>query len=190
MAVLTLAQLKTIFHDVTVDITALDPKRGVRNTYQREGQPAWQITENVVFVEIRPIDNQYDKLRDITWGEQAPVTGQEIVSDYSTSYTRVMQVDWICYGPDSFDLADKIRFGILSQASLATLADSEIAPLTEIPAPRRAPEVYDGRWWERSDVRAYFNVLTTRTETVPYLDSANIELHTEQGLYGTIEIEE
>lgn len=190
MAVLTLAQLKALFQGITVELTGLNPNSGVRNTYPTQGQPAWKIDQNIVFIGIKPVDNQYDLLRDISYAPQPIVTGQQAASDQSTVYTRVMQVDWVVYGPDSFDLADTIRYGILTSETLATLQAVEVAPLTEIPAPVRAPELFDGQWWERSDVRAYFNVLTTRTATVPYLEAANIEVYTEKGLYGIIEIEE
>jgi hypothetical protein len=188
--VLTLTQLKALFHEITVAITGLDADSGVRNTYPPQGQPAWKINDNIVFIAIYPVDDQYDKLRDVVYREQTPVTGEEVVSDYTTAYTRVMEVVWTVYGPNSFDMADNIRFGILSAETLVSLAAVEVAPLTEIAAPRRAPDLFDGQWWERSDVRCRFNVLTARTETVPYLNAANIELHTEQGLYGIIEIEE
>ncbi len=188
--VLTLTQLKMLFHDVTVQITGLNADRGVRNTFPQQGQPGWLVNDDVVFIDIHPVDDEYALLRDITYGAQEPVSGEQPAADYSTSYTRVMQVTWVCYGPNSFDIADKIRFGILSQESLASLAALEVAPLTAIPSPRRAPELFDGQWWERSDIQCRFNVLTTRTETVPFLEAADIEVYTEKGLYATIEIEE
>lgn len=189
MAFLTEDELKTIFQGITVDITEL-PGKQVRKTYPPEGQPAWEISDNVVFITIQPIDNIYDKLRDTVDYAQAPVSGQDPAADEVTIYTRVMQVDWIIYGPDSFDLADKLRWGILNDSTLSTLSASDIAPLTEIKPARLATELFSGRWWKRYDLRAYFNVLTTRAQTVPYLQAAEIRVQTEQGLYGTIDIQE
>jgi hypothetical protein len=190
MAVLTEDQLKAIFHSLTVTITGLNADRGVRNTYPPQGQPAWKITEDVVFVTIQPVSDPYDKLSDVTYGPAEVVSGEEPVADFSTSYTRVMAVDWIVYGPNAMELADRIRFKILQSEALATLKTNGIAPITDIDPARLAPDLFNGQWWKRYDLRALFNVLTTRTESVPYLEGANIEIHTEQGLQETIIIEE
>ena len=190
MAVLSDDQLKTIFHDVTVEITGLDTNSGVRNTYPREGQPAWKIDDNIVFVTIQPIVNQYGLLRDKVYIPNSPVSGETLTSRESVQYTLVIAADWVFYGPDAFTLANKTRFEILQPDALSALSTYEIAPITDIDPPRLASELLAGQWWKRYDLRVLFNVLVTEAKTIPYLEGSTILLYTEKGLHETIDIEE
>lgn len=180
--VLTRVQLENLFFTATRDITNY-PEEKIRIAYASEGQPAWGINEDVIFVAINPIDDAYDKKRDYI----EDTTNDEF-AQVKVFYHRVIQVMWMVYGPNSYDVADLIRHGILTEAIRRPLAWQKVVPLPEIPAPARVPYSFQGQWWERSDVRVQFNVGTLRVTDVPYIESADIEIHDDHGLQRVVEV--
>lgn len=171
MATLTLTELNTLFQGVSVTMTGLNGKK-VRLAYQAQ-QPAQEHDENVVYIYVSEVDDDYNKLRDLVYFNSDPD-----VSDLLTKYTRVMEVQWSCYGPSAFDLANTIRRSILSESIRSVLATAQVYPLTWIAAPTRVPYQFNNRWWERTDVRVRFNVNTTYNEEVPYIESAEVLIDT------------
>jgi hypothetical protein len=181
MAVLTLAQLQDLFFGVTVTMTGLDPKM-VRHAYPSDGQPAWENTQNVVLLNVTEADDEYNRKRDLTYTHQDSTHATE-----SVFYTRVMQVQWTTFGPLGYDMADTIRYAILTEAIRNTLRASEVYPIPDIAAPSRLPYDHNTQWWERSDLYAKFNVATRRTNTVPYIDSATVEIIDDAGAQNIIQ---
>lgn len=173
MAVLTQEQLETLFQSVTVAMTGLASKF-VRIAYASEGQPAWENTQNVACLSVSVIDNPYDKQRNIAYKDKATPDPDEV--EESISYTTVLSVDWVIYGPLSLDLALAIKSNILKPAIRALLRPSNIFPLTEIQAPVRLPYNFNGRWWNRSDVRVLFNLESTEKADIPTFASASVEV--------------
>jgi len=171
MAYLTLAQLEDLFYTATRDITGL-AATAVRIAYQTTGQPSWEVSQNVVLINIQQVNNSYDKQLDYKY-----VNGSTNSSE-SVFYHRVMAVDWNCYGPNSFQLADALRIGILSDSVRNNLYLNEVFPIPRIDSPIRVPYLFNGQWYERQDLRVLFNVGTTRTGTVPLLTAANIQVKT------------
>jgi hypothetical protein len=170
--VLTLKDLQDLFWSVTVTMTNIDDTL-VRHEYPSDGQPSFENGQDVVFLNITPLNDPYDKQRDITYlGEDS----SSVSAEQSVFYTRVMQVHWSFYGPNSYDLADKVRSDILSESIRQVLRADEVYPLTAITAPVRAPYDFMGQWWERTDLRVAFNVATLRDSDVPYLTSATVEI--------------
>lgn len=181
MAVLEIDDLNTIFQGITKTMTGI-PGKNVRISYQPNSQPAWEIDQNVLGLYVEEVDNDYNKQRDnLSFGED------EITI---IKYTRVFQVSWVIYGPDSYTNADNIRFNILQESIRSVLAQSEIYPITNIKAPGRAPYLYNGRWWSRADVQVLFNVTTTRTLDQSYLTGAVVKIDDAGGTARIIEIEE
>lgn len=170
--VLSLVNLQEVFYQATLTASGL-AEQFVRHTYAPDSQPGWEQAENLIFLNVSPQDDPYDKLRDIAYAEGDITTTEERVF-----YTRVIAVDWTLYGPLSYDLADLIRHGILIPPIREILAKKEIYPLTSIDAPRRGPYEFNMQWWERTDLRALFNVGTRRTATVPLLAGATVEIET------------
>jgi hypothetical protein len=184
MAVLTLRQIEDLLRRMTLDITGLDGDN-VRFAYPSKGQPAWDIDKNYVVITVAPANNPYDKFRDIKFKEFDNNNAEQEVA-----YTRVFSCLWTLYGPNAYDLADELRSGILLEENRRTLAVNDIFPLTQVPTPVRIPYDYNGQWWERVDIQAYYNVGTLRTSKIPYLKSADISIYTEDGLARLIEVEE
>lgn len=91
-----------------------------------------------------------------------------------TNYTRVWEVYFTVYGPNSFDNARKIRSRLFDQDIHDQFAQSQLYWVTDPPAPRRVPEFKDEQWWERVDFTARFNEFVTETYTAPVVQSAEI----------------
>ena len=177
MAALTFVQLQDLFYNITVGITGF-PAYNVRQAYQGQGQPAWEVTDNVVFLNLTWQESTYNKQRDITYLNSL---GSGTTSIQTVTYNDVLQVEWAIYGPLSFNNSDLIRSGILSESVINTLRANSIAPLTAITAPTRAPYLFDGQWWEKSDLTASFNVLVSRAATVNVFAQANLSVTDTQG---------
>lgn len=181
MPVLTLTQLQDLFHPLTVTMTGLDAS-AVRHAYQGGSQPSFERTQACAFIHLTEVDEPINRTRDLIY---SPDDADSVLQ--ATYYTRVFQAQWTLYGPTAYDLADTIRFKILTESIRATLAASAIYPIPDIPAPSRVPFPRNGQWWERADLFVRFNCGTTRTETVPTLASTVIEVHTEDGLQNSFQ---
>lgn len=176
--ILTLRQLEDAFRNLTCAMLGLDPSAPVnadkvRIAWPIGGAPAWKIDDDVVFLQITPANDPYIQQRDITY-----TGGNNDSSNVITSYTRAHAVHWILYGPNSFDNAEKIRNGLYN----ADLSASSLYVVLNIPAPIRAPELFNGRWWERSDLSATFYETVTRQGTVPVIHGVKITIKTEEGV--------
>lgn len=185
--VLTRSELEQLFAAVTAEITGLtrDGRDAqIRIAYAPDGQPAWKRTGDTIALSVNYSDNPYDKQRDTLYD----TSGAEFAEEQVT-YTRVVQVMWTIYGPNGFDIADKLRCRLLSPPANALMGDAQVYPLTEIAAPVRIPYNFEGQWWERTDLRAQFNVFTRREREIPYIESANIEIYDDHGLERVVAIE-
>lgn len=149
----------------------------VRLEWPTGGQPAFAITDDVAFLRTTEEDDQYNRIRDrqVTPHDSASLTTTD-------TYTRVWRVDWTCYGPTSFDNARLLKSGMLLDFSHGALAASNLYLVTDIPATTRAPELFQGQWWDRSDVHLRLNELVTETTTVASIATAEVRLYTVSGL--------
>lgn len=171
---LTLKQLENLYWRLTTQILGCDPAntahaKVVRIAWPTEGSPAWKRDEDVVFVRISESDDDYNRQRDTVYEVKDTDNAWQ-----RTAQTRVLQVTWICYGPNSFDKAFAIRSALYTPQYRETLAGNGIYPVPAFEAPRRAPELFAGQWWERTDLTARFNAHIRIDTTIPYLRSADI----------------
>jgi hypothetical protein len=179
--VTTLAELQATMQAVTRTITGIDGKK-VRIAYQQDNQPSREIDQDIIYLSIKPVDNLYDKQIESVYDPD-----YEINEFY---YTRVMECTWSCFGPDSFQNADLIRFSIVQDAIRAALRPYQIFPVPGIVAPDRVQYLFQGQWWERSDLRVLLYVLTLRTISTAYFLGAEINLYDEDGLQRVANISE
>ncbi len=149
----------------------LNPYYFCRISYQREGQPAWKIDEDVVSLFCRQIDSPYDRVR-----EKKLIYFDPHFIAMAVSYTRAWATSWTFYGQHSFDRARLIKSALFRDASKASLKQANLFLVPDIPAPRRVPEVYDGRWWERVDLTAQIYEAVTEHETVPAIEHVPVTL--------------
>jgi hypothetical protein len=166
-------ELKTIedlFQNMTAQILGLDPDSGVRISWPTEGAPAWEIDENIAFVRVTTEDRPYNRKRE---SKYTYVASPECM-DHDITYTRIVSVAWLLYGPDSFDNAQLLRDAFFLQTNREELAGSNLYLIPDILEPRRVPELFGGRWWERADVTILFNEFVTMSSVAYFLKSAEI----------------
>ena len=150
-----------------------NPYSDVRIGWQTGGQPGWKIDEDKAFVRAVPIDDEYNRTRDIKYATNDIASVKQ-----STTYHRVWQVFWTFYGPNSLDQARKVRSGLLN----GSIQIGNLKLIPDIAEPIRAPENYEGQWWERVDMDATFNELVTEDLTVPTVAFSEIIIETENGI--------
>ncbi len=174
---LTLTQLNSLLQSLTASLTGLSSTSGVRLSWQPNGAPGWKRTDDVVGIRVVPASDPIIQQRDTNYQGDA---GDGVNIKVQSAYTRVHFVYWVLYGPSSYDKAESLRNGLYSQASRDTLARSNLYMVLDVPPVIRAPELFNGQWWERCDVSARFNELVLRGSTVPYLASAQVTIVDEQ----------
>ena len=184
---LTLSEIGVLFQSLTMSILGLDPTNwnaysaspstwigavpanpyyNVRLAWPTEGAPAWKITEDVVFLQCIEIDDSYNRQRETSFDLSN--------SNQATSYTRVIQVSFIIYGPNSFDNARKIKDSIFYQQNHDTLASNNLYMIPDIIAAMRSPELFEGQWWERVTMNMSFNEFIVSNTSVLSIESAVI----------------
>jgi hypothetical protein len=161
--------------------TVTDPNAfyKVRIGWQQEGQPGPPIDIDTVTVRASTVDDDYSRMRDvqITGNDDDTVTQTDI-------YTRCWEVYWTFYGPDATDKARTVLSCLITIDFVASfLADLNLYVNPDIEIYGRNPELFQGRWWERTDLRARFNEQITETFTVGLVKSVEVEGFTEKGQF-------
>jgi hypothetical protein len=183
---LTLAQLDTAFWRQTMTALGYDPvayedaanppaSMPVRVWYQQQGAPAWKITEDVAFIHTIEADDLFNRLRQTEYDKASDDEATKIVTR-----TRVIQVSWVFYGPNSFENAFTVE-NSLFESFKEPLRALNLFLIPDVSAPRHIHENYAGHWWERADMTARFNEKVTIESAAPYLESATIITKKEDG---------
>jgi hypothetical protein len=188
-APLTPNQLNLVLQQATISALGLtlqspanpaDPAyAAVRVGWQQQGQPSFEIDEDVVFIRCAEEDDQYNRVRDVSIDADERQLMQ---------YTRVWRVWWTLYGPNSFDRARILRSALFSQAMHDVFSSAQLYFVTNPTAPTRAPEEKDGQWWERVDFSARFNEFVTETPPVTYAESVVVTLENSGGVIAAIPV--
>lgn len=163
-------QLEDVFWQITAEVLGRDFKKdNIRLTYPIDGQTSWEITEDIVFIRLFEKEDSYAKQLD---------------SFYQTEYgtvikksarTRIWDVQFVIYGPNSHTNANKIKDGMFIQKIHCELAKNNIFLIPDLPSCRRVPELFAGQWWERWDINLSFNELyLIADEDVGHIDSVTI----------------
>lgn len=173
--ILTLRQIEDFYQDLTTRLLGLNSalpvsQKRVRVSWPTGGAPGWKIDEDVTFLSVMHEPDPIAQQMDVTY-RPGPIEADRIVT-----YTRVYRVGWICYGPNSFEDADRIRSGLYLPDTKMALARSNLALVPDAGLPVRSPELYSGRWWERVSYSAKFNELVTKHSDVPYIESADWQI--------------
>lgn len=159
---------------MTLSVLGLGPTAfaQVRVGWQRQGQPAWTVDEDVVILNAVEDDDAYNRTRDVQYEitELNPPGGLTQV----TTYTRVWRVMWTFYGPNSFDRARQLRSGLFLQAPHDSLALSNLYLVTDVSAMQRVPELFEQQWWERVDFSCQFNEAVTEIPIVNAVKSVEV----------------
>jgi hypothetical protein len=176
---LTPAAITGSMQDLTCQMLGIDTTadplayKKVRVDWLTSGQPGWGIADDVCFVRCTETDRDFTKTRDRQYAQNGSTS-----LNRTETYTRVWRVDWALYGPDSFDNARLIRSAVRLEFAHDALAAIGLALVPAIPAPVRAPELFQGQWWERVDVHAEFYELVTETLSVDAVASVEVLIET------------
>jgi hypothetical protein len=123
----------------------------VRTAWQKGGAPAWTIDQDVVSIQAIEEDNDYNKVRDMA---AAPNNSTTLVIEYE--YTRAWRITWVFRGPNAFDHARILKSALLLDWTSDTLSASNLYVQPNERSTTRIPELFEGQWWERSDVSVLF----------------------------------
>jgi hypothetical protein len=165
----------------TEEATITDPNCyfKVRIGWQIEGQPGPPIDQDTVTISAVTLDTDYSRMHDIVSSESMDGT-QSIQTDV---YTRAWKINWTFYGPSSVDHARAIRSALVTiQFVTDFLSTSNLYVNPDIEVPKRFPENFQGRWWERVDLEVQFNEQITETFTVGTVQSVEVKMYTKDGL--------
>lgn len=175
--------LSTLLQTLTCQMLGLDPAQDalcyakVRLDWPTSGQPGWKVGDDVCFLQVTEEDDAYNRLRD---RRVSPSNATSVVS--RDTFTRVWRVSWSFYGPNSFDQARLVKSALLTLDFPAEqLAQANLYLVTDFPATTRAPEKFQGQWWERTDLSVKLNELVEETLTVPTISSVEVILENESG---------
>lgn len=182
MPALSLNDLKTLFYTTTITMTAL-PGTSVRHAFSPNTQPFTEQPKDVCYLNITETDDPVSDIQEIIY-----VPNDSVSAIQYLFYTRVMNVAWTFYGPNSYDNADSIRWQILTDPIRDALRPSSVCPIPKGIKPVRAPELRNSQYWERTDVKVNFNVGTLRSTIIPILASATIKIVDAQRIERIIEI--
>lgn len=162
-------ELEDIMRGLVLAILAVPAKRQndfVRFTWPTENQPGWGREEDVCFVQVTPQQSDIERQRNATWD------GKEI----HRWFIRVIGVSFLFYGPNAWDNAVALRYGLFSDQTTQTLQKNRLALITDVGSPIRAPELWGAHWWERADLFAQFNEGMTESESFAPLLSTEIQI--------------
>lgn len=171
---LTTAAITQIFGQLTASILTVQ----FRANWPTGGAPAWGITQDVVFIRALQADSEFARVRD------------ELISTNNSSsvnktivYTRLWEITWEFWGPNSFDNARVLKDVALDVDLMHdTLNASKLYLITNVGQPVRAPEPYGDQWWERTNLSMRFNELVVAQLVTPRMASLEVLVETPNGL--------
>lgn len=186
----TLTELNTLLHGVTVTMSGYSDQN-VRIAYQGNQQPAWNREDDVIFIYIQPVEDDYAKNIDTVAINPTPISGEPgFLMDVNHAFTRVLAVDFQVYGPNSYDTCVLLKYKIGTPAIRNVLAVQQAYPLPHIPQPKRVPYLFNRQWFDRSDLQVKMNVKSLIEEFAYSFADATINLYNQDGQFGTIVVDE
>lgn len=147
----------------------------VRIQWPTTGSPFQEVTDDVCYIACLLVDEPYDKIRDVStlppqgWGQggwgSTPWGGTDGDPSFTEqwSYTRVWEIKWCMYGPNSLDLSRALRSALYQEYFTTQLAKSNLFPVSDFPEAIRAPELINAQWWERVDSKCLMYEFVTET---------------------------
>ena len=155
----------------------------VRVSWPTTGQPAWKITEDIAFVRVTEEDDAINRPREDAYTDEG-----DFVLNEATSYNRVLALNLIFYGPNSWSNAQTVRDRIFQEAYRIALAQENLYPIPDIAAPVRAPEVFQSQWWERVDMEIRFNEKIVKNQDISAIEIADVLVYNKDGQVAEIAI--
>lgn len=148
---LTVAQINLILQQLSLGMMGqtVNPTNDfVRIAWPTEGAPFSDVSEDICYLSCVPRDHSYDKIRDRSNESASDPNLEEI-----WTYTRVWEIRWVLYGPNSTDYARALRSALYQDYFTEALQNSQLFPESDFPQPIRVPEQINGQWYERVDFK-------------------------------------
>lgn len=176
--IFTLDELETVFWRELMTVLGYEldnPKweqnPPVRRSWQTQGQPGWGINEDILFLKI------YDESgQDITVPVDTILTDLDEDIEVNKGQTRVLRLNLIAYGPNSYDNLIRIRNYFQSNTS-KRLKENEIYLIPRSDTPYRVPELFLQQWWDRCDLNLWFNCLMTYTYKINEIKTVPVTVY-------------
>jgi hypothetical protein len=175
---LTLNELEELFYDLTVSMIGGTNTADVRRSWPIMGAPAFDINDDVTFIQVHDVSSSMSTIRE----DKFSMEGSPEDGSLETSYTRTLQINWIFYGPNSWDSAMAVRNKVFFQEFRNTLSDNNIYVIPDFDPPRRIPELFQGLWYQRMDLTMKFNELVRFDHAIHNIESVEIKLYDRKGL--------
>lgn len=148
----------------------------VRQSWQTQGNPAFTIDDDVVFIRCIEQETDYNTIRD-----EMTVGNNEDTSIRIRVYTRMWNVFFRARGPNSFDQIRLIKSLLLEDFPHDNLAALNLYMIPATSTPVRAPELFEGRWWEQVDYNIDLLEQVTETFTIQTVNAVEVIGFDEQG---------
>jgi len=158
--------------------------RQVRVGWQRQGQPAWAIDEDLAIIRCTTINTPFARTNDNNY-KFNPVDGSTNIDQ--RWYTAVWNTHWSVYGPNCMSNARRILGAFqfdwvrTALAQLPPPYTSQIYTVPEWHPPTYVPELHAGQWWKRADLDLKFYELVIEDTTVQAAAALDINIITETG---------
>jgi len=171
MAIRTIKTYEELIWASIVAMLELDPNAPetqdkVRRSFPTDGQPGFLITDDITFMRVYSGGDPYD---------------QNVYTDNSqvqsvTSYTRVITLALIAYGPSASENLERIRVSFMAGNETLNLKAENIFPVIKPSSVIRNPEYFEGKWWERADFSIIMYALESTEITIDGIESAEFEV--------------
>ena len=165
-------ELKSLFWTATAqmleNIFPHNPDKWIRHTFPVAGAPDWKISDNIVFLNLSPRDDDYARQVNSVY---KTIDGTVIKRSMRT---RVWDLNYKAYGAKAFDIVTTLKDGIFRQDIQAMLAKNGVFLVPLLPRCVQANEIFAGQWWERWDFTLTFNEEHTFDEDVGHIEEISI----------------
>ncbi len=153
----------------------------VRVGWQQEGQPAWKICQDVCILRAVLENEPFAKTRDELYEDP-----YEDPAEFSRhmGYTQVWRLYLVFYGPNSDAHARLVLSAMVLDWVRELFGAWHIYVVPDWEPPSHAPELFQGQWWDRTDVEIRFNELAEETTVVPEAEGVDVAVIKENGLLG------
>lgn len=171
-----LEDIELFLADIVCDMIGLE-QENVLIQYVTEGQPSFDIEQDICFVKVaQEIDE-----RDIYKTRKMVYNKNNDNFDYKQYSQRTLNAHFIFYGPNCYELCKLLNESfyfpnfeyIINNNNLYLVPDRTVGP-------NRVPELYNGRWWQRSDLELrFYNSVVVETN-VDRIVEADIRLEADK----------
>jgi len=150
----------------------------VRLDWATEGQPGFTISNDYCFLRCVERDDDYNRIRESTgW-----ITSGDYQITQTTTWTRVWDVTWELWGPNSTAHGNWIRNGIQLDWPTVILSCSNLFVLPDISRVERVPQNIQDQWWEAAYLTCKFNEFVTQTLTESTGTSVEVVINDKSGI--------